>query len=233
MPKIYVEVTRQIERLIERGVLKSGDRLPSEPELANQLGISRPPLREALSALEVLGIIERKGRTGSFVKANINTVRFRHELRQLGRNVSPFQAYQARKLVETEIAQLAVETATEKDIAAVKKAFQQMEKQARRTNSSLTWQAINRCDIDFHLSLAEATHNALLVDMVRYMMAGLGEELWAKMKARHVNFRQRLRETLLEHKQILDAVTRKDGSMVRKKLCKHLQKAEREMFGRA
>ncbi len=64
-------------------------------------------------------------------------------------------------------------------------------------------------------------------------MAGLGEELWVKMKARHVNFRQRLRETLLEHKEILNAVTRKDGSMVRKKLYEHLQKAEREMFGRA
>ncbi len=62
--KIYVQIVRQIEDLIERGILKPGDKLPSEPVLAEQLGTSRPPLREALSALEMFGIIERRGRTG-------------------------------------------------------------------------------------------------------------------------------------------------------------------------
>ena len=62
--KIYVQIVRQIENLIERGVLKPGDKLPTEPVLAEQLGTSRPPLREALSALEIMGIIERRGRTG-------------------------------------------------------------------------------------------------------------------------------------------------------------------------
>ncbi len=62
--KIYVQIVRQIEDLIERGVLKPGDKLPTEPVLAEQLGTSRPPLREALSVLEILGIIERRGRAG-------------------------------------------------------------------------------------------------------------------------------------------------------------------------
>ena len=228
--KIYVQIIRQIEDLIERGVLKPGDKLPTEPVLAEQLGTSRPPLREALSALEIMGIIERRGRTGNFVKANIDAVRYKRQLRELERNVSPYETLQARKIVETEIVRTAAETATKKDIGAVKKAFQEMKEKIEKLGSSLTLEDIISSDIKFHLCIAEATHNSVLIETIRYMVAGLREKLWTEMKMHATDFRKRSQKLLLEHKEILDALVKKDGPMARKKMYQHLDIAEREMF---
>jgi len=229
--KIYVQIVRQIEDLIERGVLKPGDKLPSEPHLAEQLGTSRPPLREALSALEMLGIIERRGRTGSFVKANIDNVRYKRQFRELSGDVSPYETLQARKIVETEIVRTAAETATKKDIEAVQKAFQEMKEKIEKLGSSLTLEDIISSDIKFHLCIAEATHNSVLIETVRYMVAGLREKLWTEMKLHSTDFRKRSQKLLLEHKEILDALIKKDGATIGKKMYEHLDIAEREMFG--
>ncbi|MQY59028.1 MAG: FCD domain-containing protein [Clostridia bacterium] len=229
--KIYVQIVRQIEDLIERGILKPGDKLPSEPVLAEQLGTSRPPLREALSALEMFGIIERRGRTGSFVKANTDTIRHKYQLRELGKNVSPYETLQARKIVETEIVRTAAETATKKDIEAVQKAFQEMKEKIEKSGSSLTLEDIISSDIKFHLSIAEATHNSVLIETVRYMVAGLRKKLWIEMKIHNTDFRKRFQKLLLEHKEILDALIKKDGTTIGKKMYEHLDIAEREMFG--
>ena len=229
--KIYVQIICQIEDLIERGVLRAGDKLPTEPVLAEQLGTSRPPLREALSALEILGVIERRGRTGNFVKANINTLRYKRQLSELRKDVSPYETLEARKIVEPEIVGTAAETATKKDIETTKKAFQEMKEKIEKLNSSLTLEDIISSDIKFHLSIAEATHNSVLVEMVRYMVAGLREKLWTEMKIHSTDFRKRSQKLLLEHKEILDALIRKDGPMARKKMHEHLDMAEREMFG--
>ena len=228
--KIYVQIVRQIEDLIERGVLKPGNKLPTEPVLAEQLGTSRPPLREALSALEIMGIIERRGRTGNFVKANIDTVRYKRQLRELERNVSPYETLQARKIVETEIVRTAAETATKKDIETVKKAFQEMKQKIEKLGSSLTLEDIIGSDIKFHLCIAETTHNSVLIETVRYMVAGLREKLWTEMKVRRTDFKRRSQKLLLEHKEILDALIKKDSAMARKKMYEHLDIAEREMF---
>jgi len=229
--KIYVQIVRQIEDLIEQGVLKPGDKLPTEPVLAEQLGTSRPPLREALSALEIMGIIERRGRTGNFVKANIDTVRYKRQLRELERNVSPYETLQARKIVETEIVRTAAQTATKKDIKAIQKAFQEMKEKIEKLGSSLTLEDIISSDIKFHLSIAEATHNSVLIETISYMVAGLREKLWTEIKIRSTDFRKRSQGLLLEHKEILDALVKKDGPMARKKMYEHLDIAEQEMFG--
>jgi GntR family transcriptional repressor for pyruvate dehydrogenase complex len=229
--KIYVQIVRQIENLIEQGVLKPGDKLPTEPLLAEQLGTSRPPLREALSALEIMGIIERRGRTGNFVKANVDAVRYKRQLRELERNVSPYETLQARKIVETEIVRTAAETATKKDIKAVEKAFQEMKEKIEKLGSSLTLEDIISSDIKFHLCIAEATHNSVLIGTIRYMVAGLREKLWTEMKIHSTDFRKRSQKLLLEHKEILDALVKKDGPKARKKMYEHLDIAEQEMFG--
>ncbi len=229
--KIYVQIVRQIEDLIERGILKPGDKLPSEPVLAEQLGTSRPPLREALSALEIMGIIERRGRTGNFVKANTDTLRYKRQLSELSKNVSPYETLEARKIVETEIVRTAAETATKKDIETVQKAFQEMKEKLEKLGSSLTLEDIISSDIKFHLSIAEATHNSVLIETVRYMVAGLREKLWSEMRLHTTDFRKRSQKLLLEHKGILDALVKKDGPVARKKMYEHLDIAEQEMFG--
>jgi len=230
--KIYVQIIHQIEDLIERGVLKQGDKLPSEPELAKQLGTSRPPLREALSALEMLGIIERRGRKGNFIRASTDSISYKRQLRELSKDVSPYEALEARKIVETEIARIAAKVATKKDIEIIRKVFQKMKEKVEKFDSSLTFQEVVEHDIQFHLSIAEATHNGVLVETVRYMVAGLKGKLWIKMKMQASNFRRRVQEILLEHEKILNALIEKDGEMARRKMYEHLEAAEEEMFDR-
>ena len=230
--KIYVQIIHQIEDLIERGVLKQGDKLPSEPELAKQLGTSRPPLREALSALEMLGIIERRGRKGNFIRASTDSISYKRQLRELSKDVSPYEALEARKIGETEIARIAAKVATKKDIEIIRKVFQKMKEKVEKFDSSLTFQEVVEHDIQFHLSIAEATHNGVLVETVRYMVAGLKGKLWIKMKMQASNFRRRVQEILLEHEKILNALIEKDGEMARRKMYEHLEAAEEEMFDR-
>ena len=230
--KIYVQIIHQIEDLIERGVLKQGDKLPSEPELAKQLGTSRPPLREALSALEMLGIIERRGRKGNFIRASTDSISYKRQLRELSKDVSPYEALEARKIVETEIARIAAKVATKKDIEIIRKVFQKMKEKVEKFDSSLTFQEVVEHDIQFHLSIAEATHNGVLVETVRYMVAGLKGKLWIKMKMQASNFRRRVQEIMLEHEKILNALIEKDGEMARRKMYEHLEAAEKEMFDR-
>jgi len=198
--KVYVQIVRQIEDLIERGILKAGDKLPSEPVLAEQLGTSRPPLREALSALEIMGIIERRGRTGSFVKANTDTLRYKRQLMELSKNVSPYETLQARKIVETEIVRTAAETATKKDIGAVQKAFQEMKEEIEKIEklgSSLTLEDIISSDIKFHLCIAEATHNSVLIETVRLYGSWLKRKTMDRDEDTYYRFQEKIPETLI------------------------------------
>lgn len=82
--------------------------------------------------------------------------------------------------------------------------------------------------IKFHLSIPEATHNGVLIGTVRYMIAGSREKLWSEMKIHSLDFRRRPHRLLLEHKEILDEEIRSDSP---KKMCEHLDMAEREMLG--
>ena len=97
--KIYVKVIDQIMALIRNGSLKQGDQLPSEAELTIQFGVSRSSVREALKALEVLGILESKTGVGSFVKEDtLSDVAFSllHELAEEG---GPLEIMEARKAI--------------------------------------------------------------------------------------------------------------------------------------
>ncbi|NLL61967.1 MAG: FadR family transcriptional regulator, partial [Candidatus Atribacteria bacterium] len=118
--KVYVKIVEQIILLIQEGKLKPGDRLPSEQELADQFEISRPSVREAMSALEILGITERKAGKGNFIKKGSSTHFFdEKEILELEQEESPFELLEARKVLEIEIVRLASQKATLEDIEAI------------------------------------------------------------------------------------------------------------------
>ena len=105
-----------------------------------------------------------------------------------------------------------------------------MKEKIEKLGSSLTLEDIISSDIEFHLSIAEATHNSVLIETVRYMVAGLREKLWTQMKLHITDIRKRSQKLLLEHRGILDALVKKDGPMARKKMYQHLDIVQREMF---
>jgi len=93
--KVYMKIVEQIRDLIKDGKLRPGDKLPPEYVLAEQFGTSRPSIREALSALEILGIIESRGGKGNFIRDNLNSVFYEQKFKELEEEKSPFELLEA------------------------------------------------------------------------------------------------------------------------------------------
>ena len=98
--KVYIKIVEQILDLIKEGRLKSGDKLPPEQVLAEKFGTSRPSVREALSALEILGITESRGGRGNFIKDTPRYPLYEQEVMELEEEESPFELLEARKALE-------------------------------------------------------------------------------------------------------------------------------------
>ena len=124
--RLYVQIARQIAAAVQQEQFKVGDRLPPERTLAEELNVSRASVREALSALEILGIVESRTGNGTFVR------RLPTEWTYLGtifeeffaREDSPREVLEARRLLEPMVAQLAAERATNEQLSQIEQALQ-------------------------------------------------------------------------------------------------------------
>lgn len=225
--RMYVQIVEQICDLIKQGELKPGDKLPSEQVMLKELGVSRPSMREALAALDILGIVETKGGRGNFIAGSANLSSYKKRLKELSLEESSFELLQARELIETEIAGLASENAAPKDIKAMRQLLAKMSGDAEGMAEFSTEFELN---LDFHLSLARATHNKILVEIVRCLINGLRGKLWTKLNEKVWKETDRPQAYFKEHEQILDAIERKDKAGARKRMYQHLKGAEKEMF---
>lgn len=156
---------------IDRGELKSGDRLPGEREFAESLGISRVPLREAISALSAMGVVEKRHGDGNFIAEFSSDVlgRILHTYTMLDHTLSN-DLFEARSLIEGAAAQLAARNATESDIAALRETLAQMERDVPayvRGEKDLAYM-LKQDDL-FHLLCAAASHNEFYIQFINIM----------------------------------------------------------------
>jgi len=215
----------QIRKLIMEGKLKPGDKLPSEQELAEQFGISRPSVREAMSALEILGIAERRVGKGNFIKDNSPPSSFyEEEILELEQEESPFELLEARKVLETEIAGLASQKASPEEIAAIELSFKNMREALGNIPKMM------EIDREFHINIAKAAHNNLLFSMMLNISDLLKERLWVNMKEKIWNLPGYPQKYLQEHSTILEAIKRKDEKSARKAMYFHLAILEEDLL---
>lgn len=159
--RAHEEVVRQLEDLMRRGVLGAGDRLPSERELAKQFRVSRATVRQALSVLQAMGLIESRIGDGTFARAGLATLSvtdLASALRMARGTLT--EQLELRRLIEPQVASLAAERATGEDIEDL---LRNISLQEARFSEGVTF--IEE-DSAFHLAIARATKNALLVKMV-------------------------------------------------------------------
>lgn len=219
-----MKIVEQIQKLIKEGKLKPGDKLPPEQTLAEKFGTSRPSVREALSALEILGITESRVGKGNFIK-NIPRLSFlEQKVKELAKEESPFELLEARKALEMEIAELAAEKATEEDIVIIYGFLQKMKLSMGNIPKMM--------DIDrkFHLSMARAAHNNLLFSMMAYLADLSSKKLWVSMKKKVWNFPGYPKKYLEEHTNIFNAIKNKDSKNARKQIKYHLDGVERDFL---
>lgn len=161
--RIYLEIVNQIKHAIEIGDLKPGDKLPGEIELARQFNASRSSLREALSALEIIGLIEGRRGNGNYIKQTVHSDAFNEILNSLSSQVGPFEILEARKAIEPSIVRLAAEKRIDTYIEKMESLLQKMP-QALQENR---WSEVNT---EFHLLVAKAADNPVLYSTMEYIV---------------------------------------------------------------
>lgn len=216
--KLSTAVVRQIEELILRGILRAAERLPSERELAMRLGVSRPSLRDAISQLEASGLLSTRPGAGIYV-ADVLGSAFSPALVDLfaRHDEALFDYLSFRRDMEGLAAERAAKLASDTDLAVIDAVFAKMEK------AHLTRHAEDEAQLDaqFHMAIFEASHNVVMLHMMRSMYDLLRGGVFYN---RQMMFEQRTSRTALldQHRAINLAIQARDPEAARAAIETHL-----------
>ena len=217
--KVSDEIINQVKTLISEGRLKPGDRLPPERDLVKEFSVSRPPLREALNSLVAMGFLEIKGKR-TFIKS-ITTESMQDPLSLIIKADTQkiFDLIEVRKAIETWGAYHAAQRATEEDINQLKNIIEEMKKAFQ---SGRSWE---KQDADFHLGIAQATHNTIQTHVMSTIYDLLRESMARVLKSD----RSRVKKLLDQHHKIFNAIKNHSPDKAREKTLEHLNYVESEV----
>jgi GntR family transcriptional repressor for pyruvate dehydrogenase complex len=223
--KLSTAVTRQIEKLILRGILRPGERLPAERELAEKLGVSRPSLREAVADLQDKGLLSTRAGAGVYV-ADVLGSAFSPALIRLfaDHDEAVFDYIGFRRDLEGLAACRAARLASDTDLRVIQTIMDKMEAAHKKTNPADE----ARLDAEFHMAIIEASHNVIMLHMMRSMFQLLREGVFYN---RQVMFKQRTtRGALLDqHRAINTAIQARDSRAARAAVEAHLSYVEKAL----
>ncbi len=216
--KLSLAVVKQIELLILRGILRPGERLPSERELADRMGVSRPSLREAIADLQDQGLLTAKAGSGIFIAEVLGSAFSPALIRLFGsHNEAVFDYLSFRRDMEGLTAERAARSGSESDLKVVQTIFDKME--AAHARNAADEEA--QLDAEFHMAIIEASHNVVMLHMMRSMYDLLQQGVFYN---RQVMFQQRTtRDAILDqHRAINDALQARDPAAARAAVEQHL-----------
>jgi len=212
-PRLFQQIVQQIEDTILKGLLKAGDQLPAERDLALTFGVSRTAVREAVKALREKGLVEAFSGRGTFI-TNGTSQAIRQSLSLLTKiNQSDGLTHLAelRGILEPEIAALAASRIEESHLAAMREAFEAME------NSGESPDKFIEADLDFHLGLAEAAANPLILSLIDSIV-----DLLREQRLRIFEVTGGAKRGQFHHSRILQAVAQRDPMKARAAMQAHL-----------
>ncbi len=215
---IALEVENQVENLILEGVLRVGDKLPSERELSKSLNVSRPILRSALASLEERGMIDVKPGGGTYISNIIGTIFAEPVVELIGRNTKAKIDYlEYRKEMESITSAMAAQRATAADKSLLKKIRDEMliAHEARDTEREA------RLDVELHTTICECTHNIIFVHTMRSCYKLFSDDVFLNRKV--IYEKSGNRSKLLEqHLAICDAVLDGEPDLASKAAIDHM-----------
>lgn len=216
--RLYQQVSRKIADFIASGGFAVGHRLPPERDLAHQFKVSRPTVREALIALEIAGLVEVRTGSGTYVCRQAPEAGNGTSMVEAG--PSAFELITARRMIEPAVAAEAARKATKKDLAGIAKALALCEQR---------WQAPHHvmleADREFHIRIAEATHNDMIVRMISDLWEDMFSPIFATLSARTL-LKNKKMLTLQDHRTIVSCIERRDVSGAEAAMQTHLVHAE-------
>lgn len=212
--RLYRQIAEQLRAAIQAGDWQVDERLPAERDLARQLGVSRPSVREALIALEVEGLVEVRTGSGVYVLQAPAAGKARPVPTEWG----PLELIRARRVLEGEIAAIAAQSANRRDITAMTTALESMEADA--ANGILPLQG----DRDFHSAIVQACGNSVLIDTVQRFWDARRGPMFERM-VDHFETPQSWSAAIDEHRKILAAIHAHDAAQARTAMHEHMDRS--------
>lgn len=219
---LYELIIDELKQYIRASHMKPGDRLPSEHELAKSLGVSRASLRQGLSVLAYMGLIESRQGDGMYLadtrsldsidQLSIVRISDRDDLLQL---------LEVRQLLERAIADMVIERASDEDLGALESMLMEREKHAKEKGQVLLQE-----DLDFHMQLAMCSGNRILAWVYRQVLSR-----WEKERRRFIKSVSSKEPAFECHWQITEALRSRDRSAAAQAVEEHLQGLRHILIG--
>jgi len=233
--RAYEQIVRQLAHLIEHGDFQPGDRLPSEREMAREFGVGRPTLRQALSVLSSLGILEILPGSGIYLRKQFGLSRGTNALAMLlmteKQNLN--HILELRIAVEGNAAYLAAQRRTPAQVIELEEAYQNLSQALETRGEAITE------DFRFHSKIAEATGNPVFLK-VMVSLADLFLEQFQQTTRHLYHEPDRVEANQREHRAIVDAIIAQRPDAARQAVISHLarvgermERAEQILSGRA
>ncbi|MDR1934804.1 MAG: FadR family transcriptional regulator [Candidatus Accumulibacter sp.] len=221
------EVMSDLMDRIRSGQYKPGEKMPTEPEVMAEQGVSRTVVREAISRLQAAGLVETRQGVGTFVKSSVKHLVYPLDLSTLVTIRDVLDMLELRVSLEAEAAGLASTRRTDEQLRHMREALLAFEEDANHGGLSV------EADYQFHLQIALATHNKYFEDFYRY----LGTSIIPRTRLDTSQFsaepgQSYLFSTNREHESILDAIIRQDAPSASAAMRRHLSNS-RERLKRA
>jgi len=213
--KVYEEVARQLERIILKK-LHPGDKLPSERELAENLGVSRSSIRDAIRSLELMGLVEPRQGAGTVVREisadtlmNPLTNVLRHKMELVG------ELLDFRKMLEPPLAARAATHASDEELEEMEEILRRQETKLRRGEAAIEE------DSEFHYSIAMASGNSVVLKVLDVLM-----DLLRDTRERSLQLEGRPQRSLAGHRRVLAAIKRRDAEAAKAAMRRHIEDVE-------
>ncbi len=225
--KASTEVAQQLLRAIKEGVFPVETKLPSEAELAQMMGVSRPTVREALSALAAVGLIEARPGIGNFVKSPTESMAF-EALFLLESEASCLDIMEARTILEPGVAELAAKKRAQEQVDLLFAICQELERLA----SPARFDEYFTADKRFHLALVQATGNSLLAAAMTPLINTMDQRIYREFtREYYLKDLAGITEVAALHRRVAEAVAKKDGPQARDAMHAHWSRMWRLVQG--
>lgn len=222
--KISQKIVRDVLAMIEEGRFPPGSKLPTETELAAHFGVSRLPVREALSVLQAMGVVSSQQGGGSYVEDAIPSSLLQHFQIQYADAESIRHLFEMRKILEPEAAALAAARRTPEQLASIREALKRMEDDLNTEGGTA-----QEADFEFHRSIIAATNNPILIRMMESFSSLYRKSLEITLK-QNIGLKRKKQVVYNEHENILLAIEAGEPELAKVQSAIHVRNVEKKLF---
>ena len=216
--KLYIQIYNQIRDAILAGTYKVGEKLPSEKELCQIFNVSRVPVREALCALELNGLVESNQGQGVYVK-EINAV-----TNDWIQETAPHEIIQVRKVLEPDIARCAAQNISEAEKVRMRDIMERFRQEAEAKVYSAD------TDRAFHMSIAGASGNHMYLVICELIWKAMSQRMWGLILNRTVTAEENRKQHYKDHMDIAQAILDGEAELAYERMRAHMEDLEQRYW---